>query len=200
MMQSKRIIGLTGATGSGKGEVCRILKEKGAVIIDTDSLSHDVILAGRPAYHEILAAFGTGILDEKRQISRKHLGNIVFASKPKLKKLSRIVHKYVVEECKKLIENTSSGIIVIDAPLLIEAGIQNMCCMVVGVFAPENIRLERIINRDNISRADAELRMASQMPARILRAYVHASIENNGTLDALKEQVLHLWPKIQGKD
>jgi len=200
MMQNKRIIGLTGATGAGKGEVCRILAEKGAIIIDTDSLSHDAILPGRPAYHEVLAEFGHGILDEQKQIVRKQLGDIVFADKSKLNILSKIVHKYVIEECESLIEGLSCGLIVIDAPLLIEAEMQNICCIVIGVFAPENTRMERIINRDGISHESAARRMASQMPENILRQHVDIAIENSGNLDDLKKQVFYLWPKIQGKD
>ena len=189
-MTRSRIIGLTGGSGVGKGEVCRILAERGALIIDTDSIGHMVIKRGQPAYNEVLAEFGDGILTDNENY-RKKLGSVVFGDKIKLEKLSRIVHKYIIEETLHIIKTAENSLIVIDAPVLIEANMAHVCDVVVGVFANRNIRIERIMARDSITAEAAERRIGSQMPDEELARHVDISIQNNGNLAELKEKLTH---------
>lgn len=198
-MQSKpKVIGLTGGSGVGKGEVCRIFASHGALIIDTDSMAHGVYKSGKPAYDEILAAFGTEILGDDGEISRKKLGAIVFADKAKarLAELSSVVHKYVIVECNEIISATDSSIVVIDAPALIEAAMHNSCDVVVGVFADLAHRISRIVARDSITREAAAARCASQMPDDAVRVHCDIQIENNSDLADLKEVANDAWNRI----
>lgn len=190
MLNNKpKIIGITGGSGVGKGEACRLLACRGMEIIDTDSLSHRVILRGNAAYDEILQEFGGDILGENSEIDRKKLGAIVFSNKAKLAMLSSIVHKYVQKECEEIISNTTNSIIVIDAPALVEANMQGICDLVIGVFAKRDIRVERIMERDGIGRDAAQMRINSQMTDDVLRGYIDIAIDNNGTLQELEEKV-----------
>lgn len=191
MMQSKpRVIGITGGSGVGKGEACRILARKGIEVIDTDNLSHRVILRNvTPAYNEIIAEYGVGILGNDGEIDRKKLGEIVFSDKVKLAALSKIVHKYVREQCEEILCNSACETILIDAPVLIEAAMQDMCDTIIGIFAHRNLRITRIMARDGISRLTAERRIDSQMPDAVLRGHVDIAIDNNGMIHELEEKL-----------
>ena len=201
MRNKPKVVGLTGGSGVGKGEVCRIFATYGAHIVDTDSVAHGVYLAGKPAYDEVLAAFGTEILDEGGEILRKKLGAVVFGDKALLAVLSSIVHKYVILECNEIISATDSSFVVIDAPALVEADMHTSCDIVIGVFADIERRISRIAARDGISREAAAARCASQMPDDVLRTYVDIAIENNGDLADLEGVVNDAWTRItQGGD
>jgi dephospho-CoA kinase len=191
MMRNRpRILGITGGSGVGKGEVCRLLAQRGVKIIDTDSLAHRVILRSvTPAYDEILAYFGREILGDDNEIKRKKLGAIVFADKAKLAALSKIVHKYVRAKCEEIVAAYAGEIIAIDAPVLVEAAMQDMCDIIIGVFARHDLRIERIMARDGIERPAAESRINSQMPEAVLRGHVDIAVENNGTLQELEEKI-----------
>ena len=193
MMRNRpRIIAITGGSGVGKGEVCRILARNGVEIIDTDSLAHHVMLRGETAaYDEVAAEFGCEILGDDGEIDRKKLGPIVFADKDRLAALSGIVHKYVRARCEEVVEKSTSGTIAIDAPALIEAEMQDMCDIIIGIFARRDLRVARIITRDGISPEAAERRVGSQMPDTVLRGYVDIAIENNGTIQELEEKLRH---------
>jgi len=190
-MQNKpRIIGITGGSGAGKGEVCRILARGGVEIIDTDSLSHRTIMRGETsAYDDVLFKFGYEILGNNLEIDRKKLGAIVFSDKEQLAVLSKIVHKYVRAQCEEIVRQSTSKTIAIDAPALVEANMQDMCDTVIGIFSNRNLRIDRIVARDGIGRDDAQKRIDSQMPDAILRGHVDIIVINNGTLQELEEKL-----------
>jgi len=190
MMQNRpKIIGLTGGSGVGKGEVCRILGRSGAEIIDTDSLSHKAILRGNPAYDEIIAHFGGDILAKTGEIDRKKLGAIVFSDKSQLDALSKIVHKYVQIECENIIQKSTAHTVVIDAPALVEANMQGHCDLVIGIFARKDLRIARIMARDGITLEAAQKRIESQMPDDVLKTFVDIVIDNNSSLSDLEEKL-----------
>ena len=162
-----RIIGLTGGTGSGKSHVGSMLKERHAYIADADVIAHEIIEKEKPAYNELVEHFGKGILDENDDIIRRKLGDIVFSDKNELEFLDECTHKYIVAEIKKLIEEITPhtdkySIFIIDAPLLAEAGLVDICDSVWVVYADEKVRAERIMKRDGITYEQAEKRIASQ--------------------------------------
>lgn len=162
-----KIIGLTGGTGSGKGFVSERLKARKAYVMDADAIAHEIIMKGKPAYNEIVDYFGQGILDEDGEIIRKKLGNIVFSDKDKLEFLNSCTHKYINKEIMQTIEEVSPktneySVIVIDAPLLSEAGLIDICDDVWVVYADSEVRVKRIIERDSITEEQARNRIASQ--------------------------------------
>ncbi|MCL2350604.1 MAG: dephospho-CoA kinase [Defluviitaleaceae bacterium] len=190
MNRNKTIVGLTGGSGAGKGEVARIFKARGAEIIDADKLSHKVMLRSETAaFERILETFGEGILGANGEIDRKKLGAIVFSDKAKLDILAGIVHEYVAERVLKIIENSEKQVVVIDAPVLIEAGMEKICDFVVGVFAPRDLRIARICARDGIAPEAAEMRLDKQMADDELRLYADFEIYNNGSIKDLRHCV-----------
>ncbi len=162
-----KIIGLTGGTGSGKGFVSERLKARKAYVIDADAVAHEIIEKGRPAYKEIVDYFGSEILDENGNIFRRKLGNIVFSDKDKLAFLNSCTHKYINMEIMRIIEEVKPqtnvySAIIIDAPLLAEAGLVDICDDIWVVYADSEVRVKRIMERDSISEEQARNRIASQ--------------------------------------
>lgn len=194
-MNKMQIIGLTGNSGCGKSTVSNILYEFGAYIIDADKIAHDIIKKGNIAYIEIIKLFGNDILNQENEIDRKKLAEIVFNNKEKLELLTILTHKYIIEYIKEDIKNILSSnlnyrYIVIDAPLLIEAGLHKITDKVWVVYADLNIRIERITKRDKITKQKAIERFNNQMEYEKLKSYADIIIENNDNdLNKLKETV-----------
>ncbi|MDR2166571.1 MAG: dephospho-CoA kinase [Clostridiales bacterium] len=189
-MKQSKIIGLTGGSGVGKSEAARLFAEFGALIIDADRLGHEVILKGAtPAYEQILAEFGESILGFNGEIDRSALGAIVFNDKAKLKRLSEIVHKYIIIRIHKIIGENHSKPIVIDAAVLIEAGMDKICDMVLGIFAPSEARIARICARDGLTENEALRRVKSQMDDDELAQHIDVRIDNDGSLEQFKTKI-----------
>lgn len=186
------IIGLTGGSGSGKSTVAEILKQHNMLIIDCDKIAHEIILKGNDAYIELINIFGENILDSSKQIDRKKLGNIVFKDKGKLNLLNECTHKHIVNKVKEIIKenlnNKDINAIVIDAPLLIEANLHTIVDEVWAVYADTDIRIQRLIKRDNITLEQAKERLQSQMSWVEMVTYVDTIIYNNN-LDDMKKQI-----------
>ena len=189
-----KIIGVTGISGSGKTTVTRQLAKLGGFTVETDPLVHMLMGKGQQAYNEIVAAFGTGILDEEGAIHRPTLGRLVFEDKEKLARLEGILHPKVAAETANMIaEAEKTGeykFAIIDAPLLIEAGMHKSCDSCWLVTASHETKLARIIARDGITRPAAEKRLASRAGDEALKPHADVIIENNGeTLADLNEKV-----------
>ena len=190
------VIGLTGQTGAGKSTVRKLLKAKGAAVIDADSVAHEVADNSLSCLTDIVEHFSCMVLDEKGKLNRRALGRIVFSDRKKLALLNKIMFPYIVSAIKGQVtayEQAGAQIIVIDGATLIESGCAKMCSVLVSVTADEETRLTRIIRRDGISKRDAVRRVSAQNPEEF---YIKASdyvIKNNGTpgdLERAAEKVL----------
>lgn len=190
------VIGLTGQTGAGKSTVRKLLKAKGAAVIDADFVAHEVADNNLSCLTDIVEHFSCMVLDEKGKLNRRALGRIVFSDRKKLALLNKIMFPYIVSAIKGQVtayEQAGAQIIVIDGATLIESGCAKMCSVLVSVTADEETRLTRIIHRDGISKRDAVRRVSAQNPEEF---YIKASdyvIKNNGTpgdLERAAERVL----------
>ncbi|WP_352399176.1 dephospho-CoA kinase [Anaerotignum sp.] len=193
------VIGLTGGTGSGKGVVSQCLKAQGAAIIDADLIAHDIIKKGRPAYAELVNYFGEGILQEDGQIFRRKLGEIVFREKEKLEFLNQCTHKYIAQEIQlqiqELKEQNNAKCIIIDAPLLVEAGLVEICDAIWVVYADEEVRARRIIERDGVTYEMAMARIGNQKSWAEYKSYAQEIIDNSSSLENVQAQVTSLMKK-----
>ncbi|CCQ98374.1 Dephospho-CoA kinase [[Clostridium] ultunense Esp] len=196
MNQNKaRIIGLTGGIATGKSTVSNIIKNLGYKVIDADKIAKNVVQIGKPAYKEIIDVFGKSILDAKNNINRKKLGSIIFKDRFMRMKLNNIVHPYVFEDIKELIDKyKEESIIFLDVPLLIEEmdefinyGISFDEIWL--VYVDETTQLDRLIKRDLISKEDAIKRIKAQMPIKLKREYATRIIDNGKDLKSLEETV-----------
>ncbi|MGI6406714.1 MAG: dephospho-CoA kinase [Syntrophaceticus sp.] len=191
------IIGLTGGIASGKSFVSEMLKELGAQIIDADLISRQVVEPGKPAWKKIVKEFGKGIINEDQTIKRKKLGSIVFADPDKLDKLNKITHPYITMEIEKLLkeyrESGKEGIMVLDAPILLELGMERLVDQVWVVAVDSETQLERLMKRDKLSAEEAKRRIRVQMPLKEKIKRADQVIDNRFTPNETKKQLEMIW-------
>ncbi|MCM8791565.1 MAG: dephospho-CoA kinase [Candidatus Omnitrophica bacterium] len=170
------IIGITGSFGTGKTTVARILRRKGAKVIDADKIAHRFISPTR----------------------RKELAKIVFKKRKYLELLCKILHPLIIQQIKKEIKrfNPNKNIIVIDAPLLIETGLHKVVDMLVVVKAKRKTQLQRISGRMGLSRKEILRRIDFQMSLKKKIKLADFVIDNNGPITETKKQVDCLWQEI----
>ena len=186
------VIGLTGGSGSGKSTIANLMRQRGINVIDADQIGRVVVEKGRPALVEIIEEFGEGVLQSDGTLDRKKLASIVFTDREQLKKLNKITHKYITAIVKEELAACKADISVIDAAVLKESGILDMCDYVIAVTADRELRIERIIARDGITREAALNRISSQEPDAKYIQYADFVIANSGdeALDVLLEDIL----------
>lgn len=160
-------IGLTGSLGTGKSTVARIFAEHGAVVIDADSIVHEQLKSGGKAFAKVVKMFGKDILSGK-DIDRRKLADIVFYNPKKLKQLTSIVHPIALKEVQARIKSlkmkAKTSMVVVDAPLLIEAGWHRWVDYLVVVKASRELQISRLMAQRKMSRPEILRRIKSQLP------------------------------------
>lgn len=180
-INNKKIIGLTGMSGAGKSTACTVFAEYGFDIIDCDKICRVIVEKGKPCLKEIVKNFGEDILTENGELNRKKMGSLIFSDEKKRLMLNGIMYPYVSYIVIKSILNSTEDFVMLDAPTLFESGIDDICDIVVSVVAEKQAVINRILNRDNISRADAENRLSSQHNKEFYISRSSYVIENNGS-------------------
>lgn len=185
----KKVIGLTGNIGCGKSSVSNEFRKFGADIIDADIISRQ-IFEKKEVIDEINASFPKAVVNGR--IDRKILGDIVFSDKKKLEKLNLITHKKILSIIKEKIKNSESDLVIVDAALLYEAGLENIVDKVIVVYCNEKLQIDRVMKRDKISREDALKRIKSQMNQQIKIDKSDFCIDNSGDIDELHNKVKNI--------
>ena len=193
-----RVIGLTGGIASGKSAVAAMFARLGAAIIDADQLARDAVRPGTPTLAAIVQAFGTGILQADGTLDRPALGALIFADAEARKRLEQITHPAIKElALSRLRELRAAGSAVVFymAPLLIEAGATDRVDEIWVVHVDAETQLVRLMARDGLTRAEAQARVASQMPLEEKRRHGRIVIGNSGTLAETERQVREIWAR-----
>lgn len=191
------IIGITGQSGSGKSAISKIMLSFGYSIIDADSVYHDIISPPSACLDELVSEFGRGILTAGGFLNRQALASLVFDKKngDKLERLNQITHKHIIERIRKIIcgmRAMGTSVCVIDAPLLIESGLNDLCDMTVYVQADRDVRIQRIMDRDKISQSCATERVDAQKSDDFYIDNTDCSICNESDIDSLSLKVQEL--------
>ncbi len=195
-----KVIGLTGGIGSGKSTVSRVLAELGAVIIDADKVGHEALKPGTELWREVVAAFGRQILTPGGDIDREKLGEIAFSNPDSLVRLNRIMHPRLYEVVKAQIEECrrqGTGVVVLEAPLLIEAGWTSLVDKIWVTVASETTVLKRLQERTGLSEPESLARIRSQLSSAERTRHTNVVIDTDGELDELRARVEKLWRKLQ---
>lgn len=188
-----RNIGMTGGIGSGKNQVADIFNQLGFYTIDSDISSRKVMEKGEAAYEKIVSFFGSDILDKNGSILRKKLGDIVFNDKAKLKTLENIVHpaiyEYEKKERSKIYGRDDKAVVITHAALIIESGSIDKYDALIVISCPDELQVERVMQRDNFSEEKARNIVAHQMSNEERLKYADFIIDNSSTLDDLYNEV-----------
>jgi dephospho-CoA kinase len=190
-------IGLTGGIGSGKSTVAQILGEFGAPILDADKVAHTTYAPGAAAYDAVIAVFGAEIVAPDRSIDRRKLGAIVFGNPERLNKLTSIVWPATYEGIRRNVAKLRAGgatlPIVVEAAILIEANWQPLFDEVWLVRAPREQVVTRIEIQRGLKPEETEARIRAQLPDEERAKHASLVIENNGSLDELRDLLKEVW-------
>jgi len=192
----KLVLGLTGSFGSGKTTVAGILKYYGAKIIDADKIAHQVIKPGKPAYNKIVHTFGAKVLNEDKSINRHLLAQIVFNHRNLLIKLNSVVHPEVIKVIKDELKRAKVDVAVIDAPLLIETGLDKLAHKLIVVKINKTEQFRRLQEKLGLSKRDIQLRINCQLPLEDKVRLADFVIDNNKTISETKKQAVEIRRKL----
>jgi len=195
------LVGLTGGVATGKTTVAKMFKQCGAAIIDADQLAHDAVKPDKPAWRQIVKAFGKAVLNPDQTLNRRELGALVFGNRAKLRQLERIIHPRVAREQQRLVRRIAKRnphtIVIYEVPLLFEAGVDKRVDTTIVVTADRDTQIARLKKRNGFSRAEAIRRIRSQMP--LAKKIQRANHVLNGTFPrpSLRKQVGQLFKNLR---
>jgi dephospho-CoA kinase len=193
--------GLTGGIACGKSTVARYFQDLGAHIIDADRVGHELIEPGHAAYEEIVERFGKEILEAGGRIDRKKLGPKVFADPEQLRALNSILHPRIIAHMRELAADHQGGntdaVIIIDAPLIFESGMERTISKVIVVWCRPEQQLERLMAKTGISRAEADQRIKAQMPLEEKRRRADYLIDCSGTFEESRAQAKVIFLELR---
>jgi dephospho-CoA kinase len=196
-----RRIGLTGGIGSGKSTAAKRFAALGAHVYLADELARQALEPGAACYARVVETFGQNILNPDGTINRKGLAQIVFASDEMRETLNGIVHPYVIETLFALADqdcaNEPGAIAIFEVPLLFESGMGRRMDANIVVSCEEQTRVDRIVQRDGVSREHALARIRAQMPEGEKRRRADYILENSSSEGSLFEQVDALYRSLQ---
>ncbi len=184
------LIGITGTIGSGKSAVGNLLEQRGVPVIDTDKLVHQLFAEDKSVINGIHERFGDAVMNSDGSINRIELGKIVFADATARKDLEVIVHPATILACRKRVKELSTNpIVAVLVPLLFEAGVESEYDEVWTTIADPEILKQRLMQRDNLTEAQAEARLAAQLTQQDKAARSDRVIDNSGTLAETAKQI-----------
>jgi dephospho-CoA kinase len=193
-------VGLTGGIACGKSTVAEMFVRRGAYLIDFDDLAHNVQKPGRTAWEKVVEYFGESILLPDKNIDRNKLAEIVFTNPEKLAALNQIVHPYVFLEWNDYLEKIGSkeknAIFLAAVPLLFEIKRQHLFDITLLVIVSPEEQLKRLMERNGLTREDAEKRIKSQMPIGEKVRLADIVIDNQKTIAETEKKVEEVWQKL----
>jgi dephospho-CoA kinase len=194
-----RLIGLTGGIATGKSSVDRMLAARGATVIDADALAREAVLPGEPTLERVVRRFGTGVLQPDGALDRRLLGEIVFADPQARHDLERITHPRIIELSQQRIATalaSDAPLVVVDIPLLYEGERDTTFQDVLVVYAPPNVQIRRLRDRNGLDETAAQQRLDAQLPIDEKRRRATWVIDNSGDLEATEREVDAWWSAV----
>ena len=195
-----KVIGFTGGIGSGKSTVSQFMAELGAVILNTDEVGYEAFKPDTELWRQVVAAFGRQIVTPDGNIDRKKLGNIVFGNAESLSRLNQMMHPRMYDMVKAQLEEyrrQGTRVVVLEAPLLLEAGWTSLVDEVWVTTASESTVLKRLEERTGLSQAESLTRIRSQLPSAELVRHADVVINTDCDLDELKSKVKELGQGLE---
>lgn len=195
------IIGITGSSGAGKSTVCEILEEYQIKVLNADKMAKQLSKKGNEYLTDIITLFGKEILQENGELDRPKLANIIYGNNQKRELLNQCTFKHIhiaiQKEIQRIFSENPKAVIAIDAPLLFEAKLEDICNLVIAVITKDKeVQIERIIQRDYITKEQAIKRLQAQMPDEYYTSKSQYVIVNDGKMEDIEEQVKEVIREI----
>ncbi len=175
--------------------------EQGARTVDADAIAHEILLPPNPAYGEVLEHFGTEMLDPSGNIDRRKLGDVVFRNPEERRKLEAILHPRIIarqeEMASRYLREEPNAVVLVEAALIYEAGISGRFLKMVVAWCRPEQQIERLMAKARLSRADAEARFATQMPADEKRRRADFVIDCSGSLEETRREVASVYDRLR---
>lgn len=191
------LIGLTGPIGSGKSTVASMLAKLGAIVIDADQIGRKVVANNWSVRRKLVSTFGPDILSNSGEVDRNSLARVAFRTETNRTRLNTIVHPLLLKELGRQVKraNGRRSVVVIDAALLIDWGLNRKVDLVIVVGAPQRLRLERLAAR-GLRPSDAKKRMQRQPSPKVFHAAADVLLANTGSKSDLRKAVRFLWDQL----
>ncbi|MFH1259377.1 MAG: dephospho-CoA kinase [Elusimicrobiota bacterium] len=193
----KIIIALTGSIGSGKSAVLREFGRFKVTTLSADCIARRLIKPGSSLEKKIIRAFGPEVVNPDRQLDRKKLAKLIFKDTSRRQLLNRLTHPQIIKELKRRIKKEKSSLIIVEIPLLFEAGPVNFADKIIVVWVPLRIQIKRLIQRDKLTRKEALLRIGSQLPFSYKKKRADFLINSSLPCRQRQKQIKDLWQKIK---
>jgi dephospho-CoA kinase len=194
-------VGLTGGIATGKSVVAEVFRQEGAFVLDTDSMGHELMEPGTPAYREIRERFGDGILDSTGRIDRKQLGDKVFSDERARLQLNAILHPRILAEAEQRVarfaQQNPGGIAVTQAALLAEAGAFGRFDRIVLTECDTATQVRRLRSRDGIGEEEALRRIGAQADAASRRRIAHLVLDTSGSLEETRARARQVFESLR---
>jgi dephospho-CoA kinase len=193
-------VGLTGSIAVGKSFVASVLSELGCRVLDADDTAREVVAPGSPALKDVVAQFGTEILQNDGTLDRSKLGGLVFGDADKRAVLNSILHPYIIaQQDQRLCEweaKDPRGIAVVDAALMIESGGYKRFDKLIVVYCRPEVQLKRVMTRNNLSREQAEKRIGAQMSQEEKKRFADYLIDTSDGFDAARQRTAEVYGEL----
>lgn len=194
------VIGVTGGVGTGKSTVARIFGELGAVVLDADRITHELLEPGTAVSRKIRISFGRSILDPRGKIHRQRLAEVAFSSQRRLNRLCQIIHPAVrleiEQNLREIRRKRPDAVVVLDIPLLMEAGRRYRCDALVVASSSLQTAARRLEARSGWNLQEVRRRQTYQLPLKEKERKADFVVRNNGSLAATRRQVIRIWHKM----
>lgn len=183
-------LGITGGIATGKSTAVAHFQQLGFPIVDADLIAREVVLPGTPGLASVVAAFGERVLTDQGALNRDFLGEIVFSDGDKRKQLNQLLSPFIRQEIlHQMATFKEQPLVIVDIPLLYEAGYDQYMDQVAVIYVPEAIQKQRLMLRNQLSEAEADLRIASQLPIEKKKVRADVVFDNQGSVADLIQQI-----------
>ncbi len=195
------IVGITGSLGTGKTTAAKVFKALGALVLDADSMAHEALKKNTTSYKQVVKVFGRSILDGDGRINRAKLAGLAFHNKRNLRKLCDITHPIVVKKIKRSVSAISNSgnvpAVVIDAPLLIEAGLHEITDYLIVVKTSRATQVKRAMKKTRLSSNEVMKRIRNQVSLSKKARMADYIIDNEGSKNSMKKTIKKIWEGIK---
>ncbi|MFP5211798.1 MAG: dephospho-CoA kinase [Acidobacteriota bacterium] len=202
-MKRKRI-GLTGGIATGKSTVAAMFAELGAVILDADRVAREVVQPGTPCWFELRQTFGSDFFDADGQLDRRRLRECIISDDRCRLKLNAITHPHILtamdDAWERITAHDPGRIVIFDVPLLFEINFSHGFETIILVYSPPEVQIQRLMERDCVSRAEAEKTLSIQLPIESKKALSTFVIDNSLDMDCTSRQVKEVWERLTASE